>query len=211
MTRFGTRWIDININEGDETKLFYCIRLVVEEYKRQGDWSFFTATPPLEALRAWTEPVVLMLIDVRRAHLYNAARRKVFVELPAEAGADKSKVGHLLRSMYNCRDAGVHWEFAICEVTIAVGFVQGRASPCIYRHLEWQLRVWVHGDDFVPLGYIVNVRWFFVKLQEFWVVRIEGFLDLLDTTTAYKAPECLADSWNGLLKASPGRQTLDML
>ena len=94
---------------------------------------------------AWIEPVVLMLIDVRRAPFYSAARRKVFVELPAEAGAGKGKVGRLLRRMYGCRDAGVYWEFAICEVMIAIGFVQGRASPCIYRHLEKQLRVWVHG------------------------------------------------------------------
>ena len=59
---------------------------------------------------------------------------------------------------------------------IAIGFVQGRASPCIYRHLEKQLRVWVHGDDFVPHGHTVNVRWFFVKLQEFWVVMHRGIL-----------------------------------
>ena len=39
-----------------------------------------------------------------------------------------------------------------------------------------QLRVWVHGDDSVPLGYIVNARWFFVKLQEFWVVTNRGIL-----------------------------------
>ena len=45
------------------------------------------------------------------------------------AGTDKSKVGRLLRSMYGCRDAGVNWEFAICQVMIAIGFVQGRSSP----------------------------------------------------------------------------------
>ena len=90
----GTRWVDIN--SGDENKPFYLSRLVVQEYKRQADWSFFPATPPLEALRsllicgtieelsndvgqpvAWTEPVVLMLIDVRRAHFYSGARRSV--------------------------------------------------------------------------------------------------------------------------------------
>ena len=57
----------------------------MQEYKRQADWACFTATPPLEALRsllifatieelpnevvqqvAWTETVVMMLIDVRR-------------------------------------------------------------------------------------------------------------------------------------------------
>ena len=98
------------------------------------------------------------------------------MELPAEAGAGKGKVGRLLWSMYDCRDARVNWEFAICEVVTAIGFVQGRASPCIYRHLEKQLRVWVHGDDFVPLGYIASVKWFFVKLQEFWVVTKRGIL-----------------------------------
>ena len=134
-------------------------RLVVQEYKRQADWSFFTAPPPLEALRsllicatidelpnelgqpfAWTGPVILMLIDVRREHFYSPARRKVFVELLEEAGTDKSQVGRLLGSMYGCRDAGVNWEPAICQVMIAIGFVQGRASPCTYRHLERQLR-----------------------------------------------------------------------
>ena len=188
---FGTRWVDIK--KGDEHKPFYRSRLVVQEYKRQADWSFFTATPPLEALRsllicatidelpnelgqpvAWTERAVLMLADVRRAHFHSPARRKVFVELPEEAGTDKSKVGRLLRSMHGCLDAGVNWEFAICQVMIALCFVQGRASPCIYRHLEKQFRVWVHGDDVVPLGYIINVRWFFMKVQEFWVVTNRG-------------------------------------
>ena len=99
-----------------------------------------------------------MLIDVRQQHYYSGRC--------------------LLNSqeMYGCRDADVNWEFAFCQVMIAIGFVRGRASPCIHRHLEKQLRVLVHGDDFVPLGYIVNVKWFFVKLQEFWDVTSRGIL-----------------------------------
>ena len=46
---------------------------------------------------AWSEPVVLMQIDVRRGHFYSAARRRVSVELPAEACTEKSKVGLLLK------------------------------------------------------------------------------------------------------------------
>ena len=60
------------------------------------------------------------------------------------------------------------WEKGVCRASWG--------SPCIYRHLEKQLRVWVHGDDFVPLGYIVNVRCFFAKLQEVWVVTNRGIL-----------------------------------
>ena len=82
--------------------------------------------------------MVLMLIDVRRAHFCSAARRKVFVELPEEACTYKGKVGRLLRSTHGCRDAGVNREFEICQVMIAIGFVKGRAPPCIYRHLEKQ-------------------------------------------------------------------------
>ena len=93
----------------------------MQEHKRQADWSFFKATPPLEALRSLLiraaidvlpnklgQPVaVLMLIDVRRAHFHSPARRKVFIVLPEEAGTDKSKVGRLPRSMHGCRDAGL--------------------------------------------------------------------------------------------------------
>ena len=106
---FGTRWVDIN--KGDEHKPPYSSRLVVQEYKRQADWSFFTAIPPLEALRsllicatidelsnevgqlvAWTELVVLILIDVRRAHFYSPAWRNVFVELPEEPALTRAKL-----------------------------------------------------------------------------------------------------------------------
>ena len=70
----------------------------MQEYKRQADWSLFTATPPLEALRSFligatigelpndvgqpvarTELVVLMLIDVRRAHKLARTRAKLDV------------------------------------------------------------------------------------------------------------------------------------
>ena len=176
---FGTMWVDIN--KGDETKPFHrCRSCKSKSVKQTGHFSQLH----LESLRrllicatihelpnevgqpvAWTESVVLMLIDVRGAHFCSAALRKVLVELPAEVGAGKSKVGRLLKSMYGCRDAVVTWEFAICKVIVAIGLVQGRAPPCIYRHMEKQLRVWVHGDDFVLLGYIVNVRWFFLKLR----------------------------------------------
>ena len=57
-----------------------------------------------------------------------------------------------------------------------LGFVQGEASPRFYRHFERQLCVWVLGDDFVPQGYTINVKWFFTKLQEFWVVTLRGIL-----------------------------------
>ena len=70
---------------------------------------------------AWAEDVV-----------FNVDRRApgAFLQRCLEKGVcrasctDKSKVGRLLESMYGCQDAGVNWEFAICQVMIAIGFVQ---------------------------------------------------------------------------------------
>ena len=177
----------------------------MQEYKRQADWSFFPATPPLEALRsllicktikeiandvgqpvAWTEPVVLMLIDVRRALFYSAARRSV-------CGAS---CGSLHGQEQSWPFAQEHvwmqkrWSelgICVCHVIIAIGFVQFRTSPCIYRHLEKQLRVWVEGNDGVSLFYISNVKWFFSKLQELWVARIEESVGPPDIVTVCKA------------------------
>ena len=196
---YGTRWVDIN--KGDESQPYYRSRLVVQEFRGKKSqsttaWQYFTATPPLEALRillicatikelpdelgnvtAWAEVVVIMLIDVRRAHFYSKARREIHVELPSEAGVDKSKVGRLIQMMYGCRDAGVCWEFTIAELLInGLGFMQGRSSPCIYFHRVRKLRVWVHGDDFVPMGSISDVRWFESELRKAWTITNRGIL-----------------------------------
>ena len=175
---FGTRWVDFN--RGDEHKPFYRSRLVAQECKRRADWSFFRATPPLEALRSlliaqqfmssrmkWENQLhglslwFLMLIDVRWA---------LFLQRCSEEGVCRASCGGLYGQEQCWTVAEEHvwlprrWsEFGnsrFCHVTIAIGFAQGGASPCIHRHLEKQLRVWVHGGDFVPLGCIVNVRCF---------------------------------------------------
>ena len=80
-----------------KTKPYYRSRLVVQDVKQI--WSFFTATPPLEALRSllfaqqltsspmkWDSQSTgcMELTDVRRAPFYCAAGRKVFVELPGD-------------------------------------------------------------------------------------------------------------------------------
>ena len=102
------------------------------------------------------------------------------------------------------------WEFAICQVMIAMSFVQGRASPCIYRHLEKQLRVWyTETISFLSVtspmldGSVWNCK-------SSGLSRIEESLEPLDTTTVCKAFECWAGSWTGLLMASLGRQIIDM-
>ena len=117
-----------------------------------------------------TEPVVPMVIDVRRAHFYSAALRTKCL------WSSLQKHARTRAKLDVCSEAcivaeALEWigNSRFARDMTAVGFVQGRAS-------ERQLRVCVHGNDFVRLSYIINVKWFFTKLQEFWVGTNRGIL-----------------------------------
>ena len=64
----------------------------------------------------------------------------------------KKMVGKLVRCMYGTRDAGAIWENCYTTCLTNLGFEQGAASPCCFRHPEWGVSVVVHGDDFTALG-----------------------------------------------------------
>ena len=87
-----------------------------------------------------------------------------------KACTDKSNVGPFAQEHVWMQRRWSELGICVRQVIIETVFVQLRTSPCIYRHLEKQLRVWVEGNDCVSLFYISNVMWFFSKLQELWVV-----------------------------------------
>ena len=82
----------------------------------------------------WTETVVYMLVDVKRALFYGKARREMYVELPPECGAEPGKVGKLLQSIHGTREAGANWGFTITDEFLKLEFEQGHSTPCIYWH-----------------------------------------------------------------------------
>ena len=114
---------------------------------------------------AWSEPVVLMQIDVRRAHVYSAARRRVSVELPAEACIEQSKVGLLLKehvwlqrrgSELGIRDLQSHdRKCFLSKVKRPRAFTDILKGSSVCGCMEM---------IFVPLGYIANLKCFFQKL-----------------------------------------------
>ena len=97
----------------------YRSRLVAKEIKRSngtpGSWTdVFAPMPPVTALRILFTPAVtkkipnlngklvemsnetcLIFIDVKKAHFWSPARRRLLVELPPEAGYSHDKVGQL--------------------------------------------------------------------------------------------------------------------
>ena len=133
------RWIDVN--QGDVKQRNYRFRLAAKEintYKRQ---DLFAATPPLETLKMILSMVatqnkreILMIDDMSRAFFHAKAKRDVYVDLPAEDTGlgDEGKCAKLEYSMYGTRDAAINWHDEYSSQLVDVGFVQGKASPCIF-------------------------------------------------------------------------------
>ena len=128
----GARWIDINKGDALHMKLrsrSVAQELKRKKGYKDGEdqaaWpNFFAAMPPLSSLRALFTlattarvpdkagkltrmdkdgEVCVLFIDVKKAHFWSPVRRRLLVELPPEAGEDKSKVGLLKRSLYGTR------------------------------------------------------------------------------------------------------------
>jgi hypothetical protein len=171
----GTRCVDIN--KGDRENPEYRSRLVAQEINTGKGDNIFAATPPLEALKMLIsivtsekgviegERVKLDVIDVRRAYFHAKARRAVNVRLPAE-DATQGMCGILKKAMYGTRDAAYTWECERVEFMKDAGFMQGRASPCVFYHSEKNVRVVVHGHDFAAAGLGRKLDWFRKMIQK---------------------------------------------
>jgi len=188
---YGVRWIDCN--KGDDVNMLLRSRLVVQETNKvttiaQGDVaSTFAATPPIESLRfllslAMTLPKVngedwvVLFIDISRAHPHCDARRKVVIRLPEEAGYGPEYVGVMLKCLYGMKDAGQAFELKVCECMEAMGFVQGKFSPCHFYSRSKEARTWVHGDDFATLLPRSGVTEFVQELSKMLIVKVTAVL-----------------------------------
>ena len=95
----------------------------------------------------------LDFLDIKKAHFWAEARRRLLVELPEESGVNTREfVGLLKKSLYGTRDAPSNWEATIRRIMKVLGFTQGRSNSCLYYHPTRHIRVEVHGDDFTGLG-----------------------------------------------------------
>jgi hypothetical protein len=152
----GSKWVDVN--KGDAANPLVRSRFVVKEIATYKTDDFFTATPPLEALRLLLAlaasdgaDIKVEVLDARKAHLHAFADRTVFTQLPPEESAP-GYCARLVRCLYGTRDAPKRWEAFLAEQLVALGFAKGRASPCCYFHAKLGVRCIVHGDDFVLTG-----------------------------------------------------------
>ena len=102
-----------------------------------------------------------MVNDVSRAFFHAKAKRDVYVQIAAEDQqlGDERRCGKLNYSMYGTRDAAQNWASEYAEMLVAIGFVQGKASPCVFHHESPGIRTFVHGDDYVSTAMPEQLQW----------------------------------------------------
>ena len=185
------KWVDRN--KGDDIKENFRSRLVVREVKSQGqaalipDYALFSSMPPLEGLKILCslltsmkrstagKQLTLKFTDISRAHFYGKAERRVFVTLP-EGDEEQGVCGLLKRTMYGTRDASAVWQRSYTTLLRKHGFQTGKAYPCTFYHAEMDVRLLVHGDDFLVLSDEDGHRFVDKILSEEYEFKCDGHI-----------------------------------
>ncbi len=82
--------------------------------------------------------------------------------------------GLLLRHMYGTRAAADGWrEEYSCFLVSKLGFAQGTASPCLFRHPARQIALSVHGDDFTAAGSKRDLDWYEAAMKEHYELNLQ--------------------------------------
>ena len=55
----------------------------------------------------------------------------------------------------------------------SLGFEVGLGSPCNFKHVQRQVSVTVHGDDFTSTGTEANLKWFEAGLAAAFKIKTE--------------------------------------
>ena len=169
-------WVDTDKSVGPTRKKIRS-RLCAREYKtkKQGKIQLalhgsqlFSAMPPLEVVKVLFsimmsvslsnkgKPLKLRHYDISRAHFQGTAQRFIYIKLPAE---DRQKygennVGRLTKSMYGTQDASHIWQLHYVNLICGElgGFRRGKHSAALFHNPNQDVRMAVHGDDFVCLS-----------------------------------------------------------
>ena len=124
--------------------------------------------PPLEAVKVLVsimmsvslsnkgKPLKLRHYDISRARFRGRAQRRICIKLPAEDRQKygEDKVGRLIKSMYGTQEASHIWQFDYVNLMCGElgGFPRGKHSAALFHNPNQDVRMAVHGDDFVCLS-----------------------------------------------------------
>jgi hypothetical protein len=75
--------------------------------------------------------------------------------------------------MYGTRDAPQIWQEVVAEVMMRLGFKASLHHPSIYFHLEREIRVIAHVDDFLRTGDEVQMDWLYKELSLEYDLKVQ--------------------------------------
>ena len=104
-------------------------------------------------------PMTLSFIDMKQAYFNGVPSRLIYMSLPPELGLLKHLVAKQSLCVYGTRDAGMIWEQCCQDALERVGFISGASNPCRFRHVDQDIFVVVHGDDFTAMGTDADLAW----------------------------------------------------
>jgi hypothetical protein len=81
--------------------------------------------------------------------------------------------GLLEKAMYGTRDAPQIWQEVVAEVMMRLGFKASLHHPSIYFHLEREIRVIAHVDDFLRTGDEVQMDWLYKELSLEYDLKVQ--------------------------------------
>ena len=150
------------------------------------DDTFSAATPPLEALRLIVSRAAtavddqsagdivreLMVNDVSRAYFYAKATRCIYIELPEEdIDGNPNEIGRLELSLYGTRDGAVNWQDTLSNHLVEAGFIRGVGHPAVFMHVERDIWLMVHGDDYLSAAVKSSLDWLEEILKKHYEIK----------------------------------------
>ena len=181
------KWIDRN--KGDKERPNYRSRIVVREVKKQHGalpgHMLFSNMPPLEAVKILCSELAtrktskkgrdlrMALYDISRAHFYGEAQREIYVTLPP-GDEQEGFCAILKKTMYGTQDASHVWQQDYSNHLIKNSFKQGQAWTSVFRHDELDIKLLVHGDDFLVLADKEGQEYMQKILKEKYEYRCDG-------------------------------------
>ena len=131
----------------------------------------FAATPTLESLKSGLslrashqdhkDPWRLMAVDVKRVYFYAAVTMPIFIHIlmANPTTEDTGMVAQLNFSLHGTRDAAQNWATTVAKFLNQCGFALGRASLRNFHHVERDMALAVHCDNFIVSGAATILQW----------------------------------------------------
>ncbi|CAK0863886.1 unnamed protein product [Prorocentrum cordatum] len=142
--------------------------------------------------------IVLMFIDITRAHPRCEMHRDVWVALPPEdpRSNDPELSERLLKSVHGLRDAGRNFELFAHSVMEGLDFDAGAGTQCNFQYCLRNPRVCVYGDDnFVSRGSRLDQEWLRTDLaKQMWTKWVRATHDKPDAVELLADVRLLADA-----------------